>query len=123
MGHGTGLVGEELHQRGYKNIDGIDLSADMLSVAKAKDIYGSLYKSAVGSLECKDLCVAAKLYGTAISVGVFTSKHVGIESLSSKSFPYCFGILCTLLFFLNGKKYKEMLIFFNTTSRKSIRFT
>ena len=82
VGCGTGLVGEELHKRGYKNINGVDLSAKMLNVAKAKDIYRSLHKGAVGSLECKDLGVAANQYDAAISVGVFTSKHVSSEGFN-----------------------------------------
>ena len=82
VGCGTGLVGEELHKHGYKNIDGVDLSAEMLNIAKAKDIYGSLHKGAVGSSECKDLGIAANQYDAAISVGVFTSKHVGSEGFN-----------------------------------------
>ena len=46
------------------------------------DIYRSLYKGAVGSLECKDLGVSANQYYAAFSVGVFTSKHVGSEGFN-----------------------------------------
>ena len=76
VGCGTGLVGEELQKYGCKNIDGADLSAEMLKLAEAKGIYGSLYQGAVG---CQNLCIPANEYDAAISVGVFTSKHVGSE--------------------------------------------
>lgn len=39
LGCGTGLVGEELYKRGYKNIDGLDLCAKFMKVAEAKGIY------------------------------------------------------------------------------------
>ena len=39
LGCGTGLVGEHLHRHGYTNIDGLDLSPELLQVAQAKGIY------------------------------------------------------------------------------------
>ena len=39
LGCGSGLVGEQLHKRGYQNIDGIDLSAEFLKEAQKKGVY------------------------------------------------------------------------------------
>ena len=39
LGCGTGLVGEQLYNLGYKNIDGMDLSENMLKDAEEKGIY------------------------------------------------------------------------------------
>ena len=75
VGCGTGLVAEQLHKHGYKNIDGVDFSPEMLKLAKEKGLYGSLCQGAVGSPECKDLGIAANQYDTAISVGLFSLKH------------------------------------------------
>ena len=75
LGCGTGLVGEELHKRGYKNIDGVDLTPEMLELAKAKGVYNSLHQGAMGSPGCKDLGVGANQYDAAISVGVFSVAH------------------------------------------------
>lgn len=42
FGCGTGLAGEALRNAGFEAIDGVDLSAEMLAQAKAKDIYRKL---------------------------------------------------------------------------------
>ena len=39
---GTGLVGEHLKSAGFKKIFGLDVSENMLEIAKAKNIYTSL---------------------------------------------------------------------------------
>ena len=81
LGCGTGFVGEQLHKRGYKNIDGVDLSPDLLQMAKEKGIYGSLREGLMASPGCKDLGVAANQYDAAICVGVLTLNHVPNEGL------------------------------------------
>lgn len=45
-GCGTGLSGLALVARGYTLIDGVDLSAEMLAQAEAKQIYGRLWQAA-----------------------------------------------------------------------------
>ena len=82
LGCGTGLVGEQLHKLGYKNIDGVDLSPDLLQTAKEKGIYGSLQEGLMASPGCKDLGVAANQYDAAICVGVLTLNHVPSEGLN-----------------------------------------
>ena len=42
FGCGTGLAGEALRDAGFEAIDGVDMSAEMLAQAKAKDIYRKL---------------------------------------------------------------------------------
>jgi len=44
LGCGDGLVGEALQARGFSDITGMDISAKMLEVAKAKNIYGALHE-------------------------------------------------------------------------------
>ncbi|KAI0220206.1 hypothetical protein LSAT2_028283 [Lamellibrachia satsuma] len=39
---GTGFVGDELKMRGFTKMDALDASYDMLSIAKAKNIYGRI---------------------------------------------------------------------------------
>ncbi|VDI82496.1 methyltransferase-like protein 27 [Mytilus galloprovincialis] len=43
LGVGTGLVGKRLHELGFRIFDGIDPSQGMLTLAKQKQIYRSLY--------------------------------------------------------------------------------
>ena len=75
-GCGTGLVGSYLYQHDYHNVEGFDYSSAMLKKAKAKSIYRDLYQG--------DLTTTLKLpdnhYTAIISVGTFTSGHVGPEA-------------------------------------------
>ncbi|KAJ8033501.1 Methyltransferase-like protein 27 [Holothuria leucospilota] len=41
-GAGTGLVGEQLHASGYRNVIGVDVSQKSLDVAKQKGVYKKL---------------------------------------------------------------------------------
>jgi predicted TPR repeat methyltransferase len=48
FGCGTGLSGLALRLAGFSTIDGLDLSADMLTVAKAKNLYRNLHQIDAG---------------------------------------------------------------------------
>ena len=39
IGAGTGLIGEKLVERGFTNLEAIDLSAKMLAIAEKKNLY------------------------------------------------------------------------------------
>jgi SAM-dependent methyltransferase len=75
VGCGTGLVAAALD--GISDIDGVDLSADMLAVAKQKHLYRQLY--------CHDLTQGAgpvpRTYGAVVSAGTFTHGHLGPQAL------------------------------------------
>lgn len=75
-GAGTGLVGQILHQRGYCNLEGIDMSPGMLKQAEQKNVYTALHQGALGST--LDFDTAS--FDAIISVGVFTYGHVGSEA-------------------------------------------
>ena len=78
IGCGTGLVASALNfPRGQ--IDGIDISADMLHVSEEKGLYRSLYKVDL----TKALDVIANDYGAVLSAGTFTSGHLGPDPLES----------------------------------------
>ncbi|XP_028409602.1 methyltransferase-like protein 27 [Dendronephthya gigantea] len=81
LGCGTGLVGEQLSKNGYKNIDGVDITPELLELAKAKGMYGSLKQGIMGSPQCKELGLEENQYDAAICVGVFTLAHVKQEGL------------------------------------------
>jgi len=72
VGCGTGLVGSELAKKGYNNYDGIDISQDMLDIAKTRG-YSNLF---LGSLNDKQP-FNDNAYAGALCVGVFTHGHVG----------------------------------------------
>lgn len=79
VGAGTGLVAEQLIAAGVSVIDGLDLSDDMLAVARTKDVYRGLYAG--------DITVPLALpivgYQGVVSAGTFTLGHVGPAAISN----------------------------------------
>src|SRR5512133_968061 len=47
LGCGTGRTGAWLRERGIPEIDGVDLTPEMLDVARARDVYGTLNEADV----------------------------------------------------------------------------
>ncbi len=78
IGCGTGLVASALNLP-REQVDGIDISAEMLRVAEEKQLYRSLYKVDL----TKALNEIANDYGAVLSAGTFTSGHLGPEPLES----------------------------------------
>lgn len=76
-GCGTGLLGDWLHILGFAPIEGLDFSAGMLEIAKAKGTYAKLHQLALG----RPLPFSDAQFGAIISTGVFTTGHVGAEAL------------------------------------------
>jgi len=78
VGCGTGLVGDGLAHCGFRAIDGLDFSPEMLAVAGEKSIYRTLIEA---DLE-KPLEIADGSYDAAICCGTFTHGHVGPKALT-----------------------------------------
>ena len=77
-GAGTGMVGEALAELGYTNITAVDLSPQMLEVARGKQVYQALYQ---GDLENSLSFVEPNSFDAIISVGVFTYGHATPQAL------------------------------------------
>lgn len=77
VGAGTGLVGAELAARGIGPVDGIDLSPEMLAVARAKGQYRRLIEA-----DITRPLTGLPPYASVISAGTFTLGHVGPEGIS-----------------------------------------
>lgn len=75
-GAGTGLVGQLLNQRGYENLEGIDLSPGMLEEAENKKVYNKLTQMVLG----EPLDFATDFFDAIISVGTFTYNHAPSSS-------------------------------------------
>lgn len=72
-GCGTGLAGVELARRGFTAIDGMDLSSDMLDLAREKEAYDTLkVEDMTGPLS-----YGTGAYDGVVCVGTFTHAHVG----------------------------------------------
>ncbi|MBL6946784.1 MAG: class I SAM-dependent methyltransferase [Rhodospirillales bacterium] len=77
VGCGTGLVGGFLTAHGYSAIDGLDISSEMLAVARGKGVYEDLFEADLTTT----IDVPDATYDAAISVGTFTHNHVGPDGL------------------------------------------
>ncbi len=76
-GAGTGLVGQCLHDLGYRNLTAMDLSLGMLEVARQKNIYQGLDQMTMG----ETLGYATDRFDASVVVGVFTQGHAPASSL------------------------------------------
>ena len=76
LGCGTGLVGEHFHKLGYTNVDGLDISLELIKIAEKKQVYKTLQCGYMASDKCKDLGMEPNQYDAAICIGVFTIGHV-----------------------------------------------
>ncbi len=77
VGAGTGLVGEALAMHGLAPTDALDISSEMLAVAKTK----GCYRDTIQADLTKPVNIADSVYGGVISVGAFTHGHVGPEAI------------------------------------------
>jgi len=71
-GCGTGLVGEALTKLGYRQIDALDYSPDMLAQAERKKIYGALTQADMK----QRLPTDDDAYDAVVCTGTFTYGHV-----------------------------------------------
>ena len=72
VGAGTGLIGECLNLNS-KEIDAIDISPEMLSIARSKNCYSEIIEADL----TKRLLINDNHYGAIVSAGTFTHGHVG----------------------------------------------
>ena len=79
VGGGTGLVAEHLTSLGVTTIDALDLSDDMLGVARMKGIYRDLIRADIK----QKLPSTTPSYRGIVSAGTFTLGHVGPEGIGN----------------------------------------
>lgn len=77
VGCGTGLTCRLLAERGYDCLDGVDLSREMLEVARERGIYRELFQADLN----RPLPLDSARYDGIISSGTFTHGHVGPQPL------------------------------------------
>ena len=76
-GAGTGLVGQCLHDLGYRKMTAMDLSMGMLEVARNKNIYQAFDQMTMG----ERLGYDTDQFDASVIVGVFTQGHAPASSL------------------------------------------
>ena len=75
-GAGTGLVGQRLYERGYRDIVALDYSVGMLEKAKLKGVYSAFsQQSLMGPLDFD-----TGRFDAVISIGVFSYGHVQAQA-------------------------------------------
>tara|TARA_B100000795_G_scaffold250003_1_gene217893 strand:+ start:451 stop:1086 length:636 start_codon:yes stop_codon:yes gene_type:complete len=78
VGAGTGLIGECLNlSSSSREIDAIDISPEMLNIAKLKNCYSKIIEADL----TKKLLINDNHYGAVVSAGTFTHGHVGPDAL------------------------------------------
>jgi len=77
-GCGTGLAGQMLAARGYRQLEGLDLSAGMLREAGHKGCYTALHQQTLGEA----LDFPSAIFDAVLSVGVFVRAHAPSRSLA-----------------------------------------
>jgi predicted TPR repeat methyltransferase len=75
-GAGTGMMGEVLVLLGYGNLVGIDISSNMLELARKKGVYKDLRQMELGL----QLDLPTNGFAAVISAGVFAAGHAPPES-------------------------------------------
>jgi len=75
-GAGSGLMGVVLAPLGYKDLVGIDVSPDMLELARSKDVYKDLREMELG----RRLDFSDDTFAAVVSTGVFAAGHAPPES-------------------------------------------
>lgn len=77
-GSGTGLVGEELAKLGYRTMDALDYSQDMLDQAAEKNIYRALLQADM----TRPLPLKDNAYDAVVCTGTFTYGHITGDAFS-----------------------------------------
>ena len=77
-GCGTGLAGQILAARGYRQLEGLDLSVGMLREAGNKGCYNTLHQQTLGEA----LDFPSAMFDAVLSVGVFVRAHAPSRSLA-----------------------------------------
>jgi predicted TPR repeat methyltransferase len=75
-GAGTGMMGEILAPLGYHDLIGIDISANMLELARKKGVYKELFQMELGGR----LELATGGFSAVVATGVFAAGHAPPES-------------------------------------------
>ena len=101
VGCGTGLVGQALYENGYKNIDGYDISPEMLKIAKQSKFYKELKQIDLNDKPTN----LSRTYDVLICVGSF-----GYGALEPIAIRHLIGLVKSgglLFIFMNAEPFKS----------------
>ncbi|XP_078001195.1 methyltransferase-like protein 27 [Glandiceps talaboti] len=110
---GTGLVGQELHRLGYKDIDALDLSQAILDQAQEKGIYKKLICAKIGTEPIEG--VNEDTYDAIVCSGAFLDNHLDDSCLTEwvrivrRDGLICIGVNANTLFCVEGPTLESLL--------------
>ena len=78
---GTGLVGEKLHELGFRDMDAVDGSSGMLKVLDRKKVYKKHWQAFLGMTTDPVDQVKDESYDVVIISGGFAYRHINIQVL------------------------------------------
>lgn len=98
VGCGTGVVGLALREGGVQQVDGIDISEEMLERARQKTTTNgdAVYASLIQADLTQDISVTDNHYAGIVSAGTFTHGHLGPESLAELWRVAAPGAVCAI---------------------------
>ncbi|NQV85657.1 MAG: class I SAM-dependent methyltransferase [Woeseiaceae bacterium] len=108
VGCGTGIVGVRLRAAGIRDVDGVDISTQMLARARGKLATDgqSVYRNLIEADLTKPLELPENQYSGIISAGTFTHGHLGPDSLDELWRVGKSGALCVIG--INSAHYESM---------------
>jgi len=98
---GTGLAGEYLKQHGYRNIDGADLSTEMMAIAGQRDVYQSTWQHDFTQSATLD-----DLYDAVLCVGMFSYAVPKISDMHNVVNCVKPGGVCVIT--VNGAAWRDL---------------
>ena len=78
-GAGTGIIGEYLKQHGYTNVDALDISQEMLNIAKKKNVYKNVICAPLSENRIKEVDTGE--YDILLSAGTIVYGQVRAAAL------------------------------------------
>jgi ubiquinone/menaquinone biosynthesis C-methylase UbiE len=98
VGCGTGVVGERIRDGGITDVDGVDISPQMLVEARKKVMSdGSrVYRRLISADLTKSIEIPDSQYAGLISAGTFTHGHLGPDSLDELWRVAAAGAVCVI---------------------------
>ena len=77
---GTGRVGQELFENGFRKIDALEPSSEMLNILKKRNVYQNVYQTFLGGGH-KATMIPDDKYDMIIISGGFAKSHLPVDSL------------------------------------------
>jgi predicted TPR repeat methyltransferase len=74
VGAGTGLVGQFLHDQGFRELSALDFSPEMLEQAKKRNVYKRFYQ-----FDLQKPLPISQNFDAITAVGIFTEGHLGAQ--------------------------------------------